>query len=227
MGGRGRGGGGGRGRGRGNNLEQLGVQKGEALPERVSGPPETFPTLEFKPVKPPQEKNIAESYLLVIKKEFREHMQNSQYHIQPAITQPDIERYSDRYNMLPNRRGQLNLHWSRFPKELRPGTIKSNKKRKNTNNKVYPVNVKKVRLSKEVDVTKTLNELEKKESITDDQDEAGDDDEEEGKVDEENLEEDEEDEELDDGTDYVNNYFDNGEDFADEEDDALEEGGTY
>ncbi|CAL4072866.1 unnamed protein product [Meganyctiphanes norvegica] len=224
MGGRGRGGG---GRGRGKNLEQLGVQKGEALPERVVGPPETFPPLEFRPVKPPQEKNIAESYLLVIKKEFREHMQNSQYHIQPDVTRPDIERYSDRYNMLPNRRGQLNLHWTQFPKELRPGAIKTNKKRKITSKKAFPVNVKRGRMSqKEVDVTQTLNELEKKESTTDDPDEVEEDEEEEGKVDEENIEGDEEDEELDDGTDYVNNYFDNGEEL-DEEDDALEEGGTF
>lgn len=223
MGGRGRGGGG-RGRG-GKNLEQLGVQKGEALPERVIGPPETFPPLEFRPVKPPQEKNIAESYLLVIKKEFREHMQNSQYHIQPEVTRPDIERYSDRYNMLPNRRGQLNLHWSRFPKELRPGALKSLKKRKNTKNG-SSVNVKKARVSgKDVDVKLTLEELEKKESSKDDADEV--EDEEEGKVGDEIIEEDEEDEEMDDGTDYVGNYFDNGEDYIDEEDDALEEGGTF
>jgi len=224
MGGRGRGGGG-RGGGRGKNLEQLGVQKGEALPERIIGPPETFPPLEFRPVKPPQEKNIQESYLLVIKKEFREHMQNSQYHIQPEVTRPDIERYSDRYNMLPNRRGQLNLNWSRFPKELRPGAIKSLKKRKNTTKKGFSVNVKKARLSKkDVDVKLTLEELEKKELSKDDNDEAED---EEGEVGEEIIDEDDEDEEMDDGTDYVGNYFDNGEGYIDEEDDALEEGGTY
>ena len=38
---------------------------------------------------------------------------------------------------------------------------------------------------------------------------------------------DEPDEEMDGGTDYANQYFDNGEDYLDEEDDALEEGGVF
>jgi DNA-directed RNA polymerase III subunit RPC7 len=35
------------------------------------------------------------------------------------------------------------------------------------------------------------------------------------------------DEELDEGTDYANNYFDNGEDYIDNDDDGLDEGGIY
>ena len=35
------------------------------------------------------------------------------------------------------------------------------------------------------------------------------------------------DEEMDDGTDYANNYFDNGEGYLDEDDDNLDEGGIF
>ena len=35
------------------------------------------------------------------------------------------------------------------------------------------------------------------------------------------------DEELDGGTDYANNYFDNGEGYLDDDDDNLDEGGIY
>ena len=35
------------------------------------------------------------------------------------------------------------------------------------------------------------------------------------------------DEELDEGTDYANNYFDNGEGYLDEDDDGMDEGGIY
>lgn len=40
-------------------------------------------------------------------------------------------------------------------------------------------------------------------------------------------EEEEEDEEMDGGTDYANNYFDNGEDFDEDDNDNLDEGGIY
>ena len=43
----------------------------------------------------------------------------------------------------------------------------------------------------------------------------------------EQEEEEEEDEEMDGGTDYANNYFDNGEEFEDEDNDNLDEGGIY
>ncbi|KAK8743827.1 hypothetical protein OTU49_001283 [Cherax quadricarinatus] len=220
MGGRGRGG---RGRGRGMTLEQLGVQKGEALPERVVGPPETYPPLEFRPVQPTQEKNLAESYLLVVKKEYREHMQNSQYYIQPGVKRPDIERYSDRYQLLASHRGRLTLNWSRFPKELHPSTLSaSSKKRKACLTKI---NVKKLK-TKDVNVSERLEALEKKEATqgVEENEEGEDEDKAEGETFEE-LEE--ADEELDEGTDYVNNYFDNGDNYLDEEDDALEEGGVF
>ncbi|MPC34150.1 DNA-directed RNA polymerase III subunit RPC7 [Portunus trituberculatus] len=141
MGGRGRG----RGRGKGMSLEQLGVQKGEVLPDRIVGPPETYPPLEFRPVQPTQEKNLAESYLLVVKKEYREHMQNSQFYIQPGVKRKDIERYSDRYQLLSSHRGQLSLNWSRFPKELHPTSVSILRKKRKKEAEKVKVNVKKAR----------------------------------------------------------------------------------
>ena len=35
------------------------------------------------------------------------------------------------------------------------------------------------------------------------------------------------DEELDEGTDYANNFFDNGEGYLDEDDEGMDEGGIY
>uniref|UniRef100_A0A0P4WSI3 DNA-directed RNA polymerase III subunit n=1 Tax=Scylla olivacea TaxID=85551 RepID=A0A0P4WSI3_SCYOL len=222
MGGRGRG----RGRGKGMSLEQLGVQKGEVLPDRIVGPPETYPPLEFRPVQPTQEKNLAESYLLVVKKEFREHMQNSQFYIQPGVKRKDIERYSDRYQLLASHRGQLSLNWSRFPKELHPTSVSILRKKRKKESEKVKVNVKKAR-TKDMNVSETLEALEKAEAmgIEDNEEDERDNTD---KAEVEDVEELEEvDEELDEGTDYFNSYFDNGDSYLDEEDDALEEGGVF
>ena len=90
-------------------------------------------------------------------------------------------------------------------------------------------------LQNKEDITKRLEMLEKKEGEEKDEDgedkDGSDDDEDEekkaaGKGD---VESDgpEEDEEMDDGTDYANNFFDNGEGYLDEDDDNLDEGGIY
>ncbi|XP_045132627.1 DNA-directed RNA polymerase III subunit RPC7-like [Portunus trituberculatus] len=222
MGGRGRG----RGRGKGMSLEQLGVQKGEVLPDRIVGPPETYPPLEFRPVQPTQEKNLAESYLLVVKKEYREHMQNSQFYIQPGVKRKDIERYSDRYQLLSSHRGQLSLNWSRFPKELHPTSVSILRKKRKKEAEKVKVNVKKAR-TKDMNVSETLEALEKAEAMGMEDNEE-DERENADKAEVEDVEELEEaDEELDEGTDYFNSYFDNGDNYLDEEDDALEEGGVF
>lgn len=70
-----------------------------------------------------------------------------------------------------------------------------------------------------------LNVLEKLEEKTEDTDVAVKAEENENDSDAEIKEEDE-DEEMDDGTDYANNYFDNGEAYEDE-DDNLEDGPVY
>lgn len=223
MGGRGRG----RGRGKGMSLEQLGVQKGETLPERVIGPPETYPPLEFRPVQPTQEKNLAESYLLVVKKEYREHMQNSQFYIQPGVKRLDIERYSDRYQLLASHRGQLSLNWSRFPKELHPTSVSMLRKKRKKESEKVKVNLKKAR-TKDMNVSETLEALEKKEALSMENNEEEGEEDNADKAEVEDIEELEEaDEELDEGTDYFNSYFDNGDNYLDEEDDALEEGGVF
>lgn len=208
------------------SLEQLGVQKGEVLPDRIVGPPETYPPLEFRPVQPTQEKNLAESYLLVVKKEYREHMQNSQFYIQPGVKRKDIERYSDRYQLLASHRGQLSLNWSRFPKELHPTSVSALRKKRQKESEKVKVNVKKAR-TKDMNVSETLEALEKAEAMGMEDNEE-DERENADKAEVEDVEELEEvDEELDEGTDYFNSYFDNGDSYLDEEDDALEEGGVF
>jgi len=82
-----------------------------------------------------------------------------------------------------------------------------------------------------------LDELEKKEEQQSDAEGGGD--EAEGKEEEEekegegeegamdDMEEEDLDEEMDEGTDYINNYFDNGESYLDEEEDNLDDGPIY
>lgn len=98
--------------------------------------------------------------------------------------------------------------WRLFPAELRPKVLAKRLKSKSDKN---------------VDVQQRLNQLEQMEE--NDEDKVVKDDEEEVKEDEEIVEE-EQDEEMDDGTDYANNYFDNGEDYEDE-DDNLDDGPIY
>lgn len=77
-----------------------------------------------------------------------------------------------------------------------------------------------------------MEELERKEAEQKDLDETddkGEDDEEGEEKDPEEIEGQEEDidEEMDLGTDYMNNYFDNGETYLDDDDENLEDGPIY
>jgi DNA-directed RNA polymerase III subunit RPC7 len=114
----------------------------------------------------------------------------------------------------------------RFPAELRPGV-------KRRGGRVgRPPNL--VKRDK-VDISSKLEELGKKEEAVKDGEsdeekkdgEEGDEDEEDRKVEDAEDDAEEPDEEMDGGTDYANQYFDNGEDYLDNEDDQLEEGGVF
>nr|CAD7409267.1 unnamed protein product [Timema poppensis] len=228
---------GGRGRGRAVmsfNVEQLGFSKGEALPGPVLAPPPLYPPLANRPV--PLQDTPESEYLLTLKKDFVDYLHDSPAYLQHTVTKKDIERYSDRYQTLAKGQGQLKLDWSRFPKELRPHvkTKTTSRKRKLQGAKSggKPAKIAK----KNVDITSTLAELEKKETLVgSDAEEETEETEgkEEGEEDKEEEEEGEDveqedlDEEMDDGTDYVNNYFDNGENYLDEEDDNLDDGPVY
>lgn len=214
----------GRGRGRGKpsmsiSTEQLGFAKGEALPPPVLQPPLKYPLLEYKPL--PLNITKEMSYLLELKKGYAEYMRESPNNVLPLVIKKDIERYSDRYQDLITDKSsyESRYDWSRMPVELKP-QLRKRKGQKCENPQTK---------RKNVDIESKLQELEKKESLqqSDAEEEEKEEEEAEGKDDEQAEDEEEElDEEMDEGTDYVNNYFDNGEGY-DDEDDNLDDGPIY
>ncbi|XP_076751448.1 RNA polymerase III subunit G [Xylocopa sonorina] len=214
----------GRGRGRGKpsmsiSTEQLGFAKGEALPPPVLQPPPKYPPLEYKPL--PLNITTEMCYLLELKREYAEYMRESPNNVLPVVIKKDIDRYSDRYQDMITDKSSYDTRydWSRMPAELKP------QPRKRKGPKIEKVEKK----QKNVDVETKLQELEKKESSqqSDVEEEEKEEEETEEKDDEHAEEEEEEvDEEMDEGTDYVNNYFDNGEGYEDE-DDNLDDGPIY
>ena len=218
----------GRGRGRGQFLKQLGVEQGEALPEQVSGPGETFPPLDFDMSASLGERTEQQNYALYVKKTIKENFQMSPYFLQMEVKKPSMEQYSDRYRYfqaLATNKGPLKVHCiNSIPKEL---LVKENNKRPAKVNLKNAKPSDKRRKLEGVDVTKTLTDLEKKESNDAEDDEAAEENEGEKRGEEEEMEDDEIDEELDEGTDYARNYYDNEDDGFDDGDDALEEEGCF
>ena len=129
----------------------------------------------------------------------------------------------------------IGIDWRRFPKELCPSSeTKKSKRKGGTASKPNLVSKKaKVKVNPD-DILNKLEQAEKNGANEDEDGNEGSDvegsDKEEDNVEnknEENLDSDEIDEELDEGTDYANNFFDNGENYLDDEDDNLDEGGIY
>ncbi|XP_018578560.1 DNA-directed RNA polymerase III subunit RPC7-like [Anoplophora glabripennis] len=210
MSGRGRGGRGGRG---GNtksfNREQLnalGVGGNEVLPGPVTQPPPLYPLLDRRPV--PINPSLEMDYLLILRQDFIDHMQLSGSYIKlPKNKNNQPEQEIDKLvAQLPTVKEKYD--WALFPSELRPKMLAKRIKKK---------------VVKEVNVEQRLTLLEKLEEKSENAEvpanNVGDDEVEE-------IEEIDEDEEMDDGTDYANNYFDNGEAYEDE-DDNLEDGPIY
>ena len=217
---------GGRGRGRGRganmsfNVEALGFGRGEALPQAALAPPPIFPPLSTKPL--PLDADIQQDYMLVIKKELSVFWHDSPFFVTPPAVRGSIERYSDRYLEQSAGSAQSDRHTdlSRIPTELKLSSVTVRKRRRD---RTGPAPVTKAARGA-ADVTKRLEKLEKKEK------EGGAEDQTEGKEGGEDSDEEvgeTEDVELDEGTDYIQDYFDNGEDYLDPEDDALEEGPIF
>lgn len=217
----------GRGRGRGGSglslthdqLQALGIARGDNTPQ-TSAPPPLFPKLETKPL--PLPSDAATDYMLIVKDQFIEYLHESPAYVKEKTQTDGIERYSDKYKMLANdaKKGKvLDCVWENMPAELRPqagGVRATARKRK---------------LDDPAAIAKRLQKLEKKENQESDETVETNVNEEPVKNQEVNDDEEMEDEqeeefEIDDGTDYANNYFDNGEDY-DEEDDNLDDGPVY
>ena len=217
----------GRGRGRGGSglslthdqLQALGIARGDNTPQTLAPPP-LFPKLEAKPL--PLVSDAATDYMLIVKDQFIEYLHESPAFVKLKTQTDGVERYSDKYKMLAldAKKGKvLDCVWANMPTELRP---QANRVR---------ATARKRKLDDPAAIAKRLQTLEKKENEEDDETMETNENEEPVKNQEDNDDEVIEDEheeelEIDDGTDYANNYFDNGEDY-DEEDDNLDDGPVY
>ncbi|KAK3920872.1 DNA-directed RNA polymerase III subunit RPC7-like [Frankliniella fusca] len=234
----------GRGRGRGGGSsfnreisERMGMAPGssETPVESVLEPPPLFPPLENRPV--PLELGVEGEYLLALKRDFVGYFRDSPSFIQNVVVKSDnIQRYSDRYQnatLALKTITDVVRDWSHFPNELR-GSVQLQKKKRKLKGSTGRAKVPK----KSEDITTRLEELEKREEQGSDADGETEGQDTEGAKDEnkenkdadsdaEEAEEEDVDEEMDDGTDYINSYFDNGEEYLDEEDDNLEDGPVY
>lgn len=213
----------GRGRGRGGSglsltheqLQALGIARGENTAPTLAPPP-LFPKLEAKPL--PLVCDAATDYMLIVKDQFIEYLHESPAYVKTKSKTDGVERYSDKYKLLALNAKQcttLDCVWVNMPGELRPqaARVRPTRKRK---------------LDDPTEIAKRLQTLENKESreegevMETNEDAAKKDD-----ADDEELEDEhEQEDEVDDGTDYANNYFDNGED-EDEDDDNLDDGPVY
>ncbi|XP_061584929.1 DNA-directed RNA polymerase III subunit RPC7 [Cololabis saira] len=213
------------GRGRGVasftfNIDALGIGRG-SMPEARVGPTPLFPNTEFKPV--PLKAGEDEEYMLALKQEMRGTMQRLPHNIKIQSRKADVEKYTERY--LKQRQiedEEWTPDWNLFPKELRP---QRKKPRVKTDPKKKIV---KTSQKDKADVLNKLDELAKK----DDGNPEKSDDETVKKKGEEEEEEEIEGEELDEedveeDNDYIESYFDNGEEFGAHSDDNMDGEATY
>lgn len=214
----------GRGRGRGSTLsltheqlQALGIARGDNAGPTLAPPP-LFPKLEAKPL--PLMSDATTDYMLIVKEQFIEYLHESPAYVKPKTRTDGIERYSDKYKVaLDAKQGKvLNCVWANFPVELRPQASRTRVSRKR-------------KIDDPEEIAKKLLTLEEKESQEETEDTADNNENKEAvkkdPVDDEELEDEEEQYvDIDDGTDYANNYFDNGEEY-DEEDDNLDDGPVY
>uniref|UniRef100_A0A8V1AFA5 RNA polymerase III subunit GL n=1 Tax=Gallus gallus TaxID=9031 RepID=A0A8V1AFA5_CHICK len=136
----------------------------------------------------------------------------------PAL--PDIERYSDKYQLSSPIDGAIewNPDWRRFPRELK---IRVRRLRKGRSCAPPPRTAPRPPPPDKEETIKKLEHLEKKEEeVTSEEEEKEEEEEGEGR-DEEGEEYDEEEHEEE--TDYIMSYFDNGEDFGADSDDNGDE----
>jgi len=227
----------GRGRGRGQfsslNTEALGIKPNEfgRQAESSKDPPPIYPPLgqkQLKPLKLPEH-----DYMLAVMKDYVNQMRDSQFAIsrdekQSADTNVIVGRYSDSIQGKVQR-PLTGIDWKRYPKELAPSKIKKSKR---TSTAKVKTDVKRRKLTDTANILDKLEKNEENEDKDQDDDETsnpgGSDKDEDETSNKDDIEEDEVmDEELDEGTDYANNYFDNGENYLDDEDDNLDEGGIF
>ncbi|XP_074062791.1 DNA-directed RNA polymerase III subunit RPC7 isoform X2 [Macrotis lagotis] len=218
-----------KGRGRASftfNIESVGFARGEKLPDVVLKPPPIYPDIDYKPV--PLKAGEAEEYMLALKQEFRATMKRTPYFMDTEEEKQEIERYSKRY--LKNyKEDDLEWvpDWRRLPREMMP----RKKLTKGPKGQKTKGTAKVSTLMSSVDVLKKIEDLEKK------GDEEKSDEETDGKEggkgkskddedEDDEAEKEDSDEEQEEENDYINSYFEDGDDFGVESDDNMDEA-TY
>ncbi|KAJ1860078.1 hypothetical protein LPJ73_001537 [Coemansia sp. RSA 2703] len=207
------------GGGAGARREMSGLQtellRSSKLTKQEPGTPPLFP--EYEPT-PAVEPSSEERIILKLMEEFRNEIQSSVFFLKPPPTPPDVERYSDRYHVSDDKSKslkELKTDITLFPEELHSVLTK-----------------KRVKKSKRTEddgeaMLAALQGVKDDDGNSDEDDDDGNDAKgNKGGEDGEELEEQEE-EEDEEENDYLDAYFDNGEedDLGDIDDD--EGGGDY
>ncbi|EGW05957.1 DNA-directed RNA polymerase III subunit RPC7 [Cricetulus griseus] len=213
------------------NIEAVGFSRGEKLPDVVLKPPPLFPDTDYKPV--PLKTGEDEDYMLALKQELRETVKRMPYFIEtPAEKQDDIERYSKRYMKVYKE--EWIPDWRRLPREMMP---RKKCKKADPKSKTAKAADRGPSLTNSADVLKKIEELEKRgdgEKSDEENEEKegskkknkdGDDDDDDDDNDEAEQEEYDE-EEQEEENDYINSYFEDGDDFGADSDDNMDEA-TY
>ncbi|XP_032702563.1 DNA-directed RNA polymerase III subunit RPC7 isoform X5 [Lontra canadensis] len=190
------------------NIEAVGFSRGEKLPDVVLKPPPLFPDTDYKPV--PLKAGEGEDYMLALKQELRETMKRMPYYIETPEEKQD---------------------WRRLPREMMPR--KKCKKAGPKSEKAKDTS-KGVSLTNTADVLKKIEELEKRgdgEKSDEENEEKeggkekskeGDEEDDDDAAEQEEYDEEEQEEE----NDYINSYFEDGDDFGADSDDNMDEA-TY
>ncbi|XP_031704737.1 DNA-directed RNA polymerase III subunit RPC7 [Anarhichas minor] len=200
------------------NVEALGIGRG-SMPESRVGPNPLFPNTDFKPV--PLKAGEDEDYMLALKQEMRGTMQQLPHNIKAQSNKAEVERYTERYlkqRLIEDQ--DWSPDWNLLPKELMP------KKKKMCAKKETKKKTEKISSKDAEDMLKKLDNLAK----NDEGNPEKSDDETEKKPgnEEEEIEEEEYDEEdVEEENDYIDSYFDNGEDGAAGSDENIDGEATY
>ncbi|XP_068560132.1 DNA-directed RNA polymerase III subunit RPC7 [Cebidichthys violaceus] len=200
------------------NVEALGIGRG-SMPEARVGPNPLFPNTDFKPV--PLKAGEDEDYMLALKQEMRGTMQQLPHNIKAQSNKAEVERYTERYlkqRLIEDQ--DWSPDWNLLPKELMPKKKKTCAK-KDTKKKT-------VKLSRK-DAEDMLNKLDNLAKKDEGNPEKSDDETEKkpGNEEEEIEEEECEEEDVEEENDYIDSYFDNGEDFAADSDENMDGEATY
>ncbi|KAK2491371.1 hypothetical protein MC885_002998, partial [Smutsia gigantea] len=200
-----------RGRGRAAytfNIEAVGFSRGEKLPDVVLKPPPLFPDTDYKPV--PLKTGEGEDYMLALKQEMRETMKRMPYYIETPKEKQDIERYSKRYMKL------YKEEWTPGPKSKKVKVPGKGALLTNTADVLKKIE----ELEQRGDGEKSDEENEEKEGSKEKSKDSDDD------ADADAEREDCDEEEQEEENDYINSYFEDGDDFGADSDDNMDEA-TY